>query len=294
MLDDPRIRRLAIQFACQWLHLRNFDQNDDKNEKLYPEFATLRGEMYEETVRFFEDMFRNDGSILALLEADHAFLNEALAKHYGIGGVSGTEWRRVEGVRAIGRGGVLGMATVLASQSGASRTSPILRGNWIYETLLGERLPRPPPDVPDLPDQVPGGLTARQLIEKHSSVAACAKCHLRIDPYGFALEQYDAIGRLRAQAVDTRTILPGGREIEGLQGLRDYLLKDRRDDVVRQFCRKLLGYSLGREIQLSDEPLLDTMLAKLADNDYRFSVAVEMIVSSRQFREIRGKQSTAD
>jgi hypothetical protein len=294
MLDDPRTRRLAIQFACQWLHVRGFDQNDDKNEKLYPEFAKLRGEMYEETVRFFEDMFRNDGSILALLDADHTFLNEALAKHYRIGGVSGPAWRRVEGVREKGRGGVLGMATVLASQSGASRTSPILRGNWVFETLLGERLPRPPADVPDLPDKVPGGLTARQLIEKHSSVAACAKCHAKIDPYGFALEQFDAIGRLRSQVVDTKTKLPSGKEFEGIQGLRDYLLKDRRDDVVRQFCRKLLGYSLGRETQLSDEPLIDTMMAKLAGNDYRFSVAVEMIVSSPQFREIRGRQHTED
>ncbi|MEC7378445.1 MAG: DUF1588 domain-containing protein, partial [Pseudomonadota bacterium] len=261
---------------------------------LYPEFQKLRGEMYEETVRFFEDMFRKDGSILGLLDADHTFLNEALAKHYSIGGVSGPQWRRVEGVREKGRGGVLGMATVLASQSGASRTSPILRGNWVFETLLNERLPRPPPDVPDLPDEVPGGLTARQLIEKHSSVPACAKCHARIDPYGFALEQYDAIGRLRPQAVDTKTRLPSGKEIEGIQGLRDYLLKDRRDDVVRQFCRKLLGYSLGRETQLSDEPLLDTMLAELAGKDYRFSVAVEMIVSSPQFRKIRGRQSAED
>ncbi|MFP6700742.1 MAG: DUF1592 domain-containing protein, partial [Planctomycetaceae bacterium] len=166
MLDDPRTRRLAIQFACQWLHVRNFDQNDDKNEKLYPEFATLRGGMYEETVRFFEDMFRNDGSILGFLNADHTFLNEALAKHYGIGGVGGAQWRKVDGVREKGRGGVLGMATVLASQSGASRTSPILRGNWVFETLLGERLPRPPANVPDLPDKVPSELTARQLIEK--------------------------------------------------------------------------------------------------------------------------------
>jgi len=292
MLDDPRTRRLAIQFACQWLHVRDFDQNDDKNEKLYPEFAKLRGDMYEETVQFFEDMFRNDGSILALLDADHTFLNEALANHYGIGGVGGPQWRRVDGVREKARGGVLGMATVLASQSGASRTSPILRGNWVFETLLGERLPRPPANVPDLPDEVPSGLTARQLIEKHSSVAACAKCHARIDPYGFALEQYDAIGRLRPQAADTKTRLPDGQEIEGIQGLRDYLRKDRRDDVVRQFCRKLLGYSLGREIQLSDEPLIDKTMAKLAENDYRFSVAVEMIVSSRQFREIRGRQNT--
>ncbi len=160
MLQDPRTRRLAIQFACQWLHIRDFDQNDEKNEKLYPQFATLRGEMYEESVRFFEDMFRHDGSVLDLLDADHTFLNESLARHYGIDGVAGTEWRKVNGMRAKGRGGVLGMATVLASLSGASRTSPILRGNWVSETLLGERLPRPPANVPQLPDAVPNGLTA--------------------------------------------------------------------------------------------------------------------------------------
>ena len=291
MLADDRTRRLAVQFACQWLHIRDFDQNKDKNEKLYPEFATLRGEMYEESVRFFEDMFRHDGSILGFLNADHTFLNETLAKTYGIGGVSGPEWRRVDGVREKGRGGILGMATVLASQSGASRTSPILRGNWVYETLLGERLPRPPANVPRLPDAVPTGLTARQLIEQHSSVAACAKCHEKIDPYGFALEQYDAIGRLRPQPVDTKTKLPTGKEIEGIQGLRDYLTKDRHDAVIGQFCQKLLGYSLGREVQLSDEPLLADMLRKLETNDYRFSIAVEMIVTSRQFREIRGRET---
>jgi hypothetical protein len=294
MLKHPHTRRMAIHFACQWLHLRDFDKNDDKNEKLYPEFAQRRGDMYEETVRFFEDMFRNDGSILGLLDANHTYLNEALAKHYGIDGVTGKHWRRVEGVRAQGRGGILGMASLLASQSGASRTSPILRGNWVSETLLGERLPRPPANVPDLPEEVPSELTARQLIERHSSSPACAKCHARIDPFGFALEQYDAIGRLRSKKVDTKTKLFDGKEIEGIEGLRDYLAKDRRDDVVRQFCRKLLGYSLGRELQLSDEPLIDTMMSKLAKNEYRFSVAVEAIVASRQFREIRGKQRSGE
>ena len=180
------------------------------------------------------------------------------------------------------------MATVLASQSGASRTSPILRGNWVFETLLGERLPRPPANVPDLPNEVPSGVTARQLIEKHSSVAACAKCHARIDPYGFALEQYDAIGRFRPGTVDTKTRLPNGKEIEGIQGLRDYLTKDRQDDLLRQFCRKLLGYALGREVQLSDEPLLATMQSRLASNEYRFSAAIESILTSPQFLEIRG------
>ena len=289
MLQDGRTRRLAIQFACQWLHLRDFDQNDDKSENLYPEFAVLRHDMYEETVRFFENMFCNDGSILDMLDADHTFLNETLARHYGIGEVNGNEWQRVDGVQGKGRGGVLGMASFLASQSGASRTSPILRGNWIYETILGERLPRPPADVPQLPDEVPKGLTARQMIELHSSIAECAKCHARLDPYGFALEQYDAIGRLRLQEVDTKTTLIDGRTIAGIDGLRDYLAKDRRDDIVRQFCRKLLGFALGREVLLSDTPLLKEMQTKLEANDFQFGVVVDSIITSRQFRDIRGR-----
>lgn len=289
MLRDPRTRRLAEQFACQWLHVRDFDQTEEKNERLYPDFVDLREDMYEETVRYFADLFRNDGSILNLLDSDHTFLNETLAGHYGIDGVHGNDWRRVDGVRARGRGGVLGMATVLASQSGASRTSPILRGNWVYETLLGEELPRPPDGVPVLPDESPQGLTARQLIEQHSSVATCAACHAKIDPYGFALEQYDAVGRLRPEEVDTQTTLADGHAIEGIDGLRDYLLTERRDDFVRQFCRKLLGYALGREVLLSDRPLIDRMMQQLAANDYRFSVAVEAIVLSDQFRKIRGR-----
>lgn len=291
MLAAPQTRRLAIHFACQWLHVRGFDQDHEKNEKLYPEFASLRGDMYEETVLFFETMFRNDGSVLDMLDCDYTFLNETLAKHYGIAGVKGSEWRRVDGVKAKGRGGLLGMATILASQSGASRTSPILRGNWVYETLLGQRLPRPPANVPVLPEAVPSGLTARELIQRHSSAPACAKCHRRIDPYGFALEQYDAIGRLREKPADTKSTLLSGKPIEGIAGLRAYLATDRRDTVVRQFCRKLLGYALGREVQLSDELLLAEMQKKLEANEFRFSVAVEAIVTSRQFRYIRGRSS---
>ena len=298
MLDDSRIRRLAIQFACQWLHLRNFDRNDDKNEKLYPEFHLLRAAMYEETVQFFSDLFRNDGSILEMVNADHSFLNPSLARHYEIPLSTGKDsksdrlWQRVDGLQSRGRGGILGMASFLASQSGASRTSPILRGNWVYETLLGERLPRPPANVPQLPEAVPDGRTARQLIEEHSSVAACAQCHDKIDPYGFALEQYDAIGRKRTPHVDTSTKLSDGTELSGIDGLRDYLINTRREDLIGQFCKKLLGYSLGRAVQLSDEPLLDEMQRQLAKNDYRFSVAVAIIVTSPQFREMRGLAAT--
>jgi hypothetical protein len=229
---------------------------------------------------------------LSLLNADHTFVNERLARFYGVSGITGDSWQRVDGIQQHGRGGVLGMATTLARQSGAARTSPILRGNWISEVLLGEKLPRPPKEVPQLADTVPAGLTERQLIERHSSDAACAKCHARIDPFGFALEGFDAIGGRRKKnsdglMINSQTTLPDGSTIEGLSGLRDYLLETRRDGFLRQFCRKLVGYALGRELQLSDRLLIDKMLTRLEENGYRFSTAVETIVLSDQFRKIR-------
>ena len=256
----------------------------------------MRDDLYEESIRFFTDLFQNDGSVLSLLDADHTFLNEELAKHYGISGVAGNEWRRVEGVKQYSRGGILTLGATLAKQSGASRTSPILRGNWLSEVVLGEKLPRPPKNVPQLADEAPAGLTERQLIERHSSDAACAKCHARIDPFGFALESFDAIGRLREKdagglAIDTRTMLPDGTKLEGVSGLKNYLLTARRDAFLRQFNRKLLGFALGRSVQLGDESLLAEMQSELAAHDYRVQSAVEAIVTSRQFREIRGRDS---
>jgi hypothetical protein len=293
MLRDPKARRLAEEFGTQWLHVHGFAEHDEKSAEAFPTFAGLRGAMEEETVLFLADFFQNDRSIHGLLDADHTFLNEELARHYSVDGVQGPEWRRVDGVRRAGRGGILALATTLATQSGASRTSPILRGNWTSEVLLGEKLPKPPKDVPQLADTVPAGLTERQLIALHSSNEACAKCHARIDPYGFALEQFDAIGRYRThdaagQPIDAATRLLDGTAIAGHEGLRDYLLTVRRDTFVRQFCRKLLGYALGRAVQLSDEPLLDEIQARLAADGHRVGTALEAIVASRQFREIRG------
>lgn len=294
MLQDPKTRRLAVQFACQWLHIHDFDHLDEKSERHFPTFAGLRGAMYEESIQFFTDLFQHDRSILNILDADYTYLNEDLAKHYGIPGVTGAEWRRVEGVRKYSRGGILTQATTLSKQSGASRTSPILRGNWLSEVVLGEKLPRPPKNVPQLSDTVPAGLTERQLIEKHSSDAACAKCHARIDPFGFSLENFDAIGRFREKdaaglAIDSRTQLADGTKLDGLAGLRDYLLNARRDAFLRQFERKLLGFALGRAVQLSDEPLLAEMQAALGRSEYHVGTAVEMIVRSPQFRDIRGR-----
>lgn len=293
MLRDPKVRRLATEFGCQWLHVRDLDTLDEKSERHFPTFASLRSAMQEETVRFFIDLCQENRSVLSLLDADSTFVNGPLAKHYGID-LDGDDWQRVDGLRAKGRGGILGFSSTLAKQSGASRTSPILRGNWLSEVVLGEKLPRPPKDVPVLPEEAPAGLTERELIERHSSDAKCAGCHRRIDPFGFALEGFDAIGRIRNQdaaglPINTRTHLPNGDATEGLDGLRTYLLTTRRDDFLRQFCNKLLGYALGRSVQLSDKPLVESMLAQLKSNDYRVFTAIELIVRSPQFREMRGR-----
>ncbi len=301
LLQDDRSRALAIEFGAQWIHVRGFDALREKNEKLFPTFdSELRAAIYEESVLFWQDLFQNDRSPLRLLDADYTFLNERLAKHYGIPGVRGANWRRVEDVKKYGRGGILGLASVQAKQAGASRTSPVLRGNWVVETLLGEKLPRPPPNVPQLPEQETGngGLTMRQIVQRHAKAPQCAVCHRRIDPFGFALENYDAIGRPRERdlgglPVDTHVKLRDGTEFEGIEGLRHYLLTKKRDTFLRLFCRKLLGYALGRSVTLSDQVLIDEMMDGAA-NGGGVSSAVLAIVQSPQFRMIRGRDHSDD
>jgi hypothetical protein len=280
--DERKIRRLATEFGCQYLHVRDVATLDEKSERHFPTFAAVRDDMQEEVTRFFIDLFQNDRSVVSLLDADYSFINKPLAEHYGLP-FSGEDWQRVDGLRQHDRGGMLGFAATLAKHSGASRTSAILRGMWLSEVVLGEKTPNPPKGVPTLPEEPPEGLSERQLIERHSSDPACAGCHQRIDPYGFALEGFDAIGRLRS--ADTQTILVDGTQVSGMSELRDYLVQQRSQTFVRQFSRKLLGYALGRSVQLSDQPLLDQMVA-LEGN--RAADLVEQIVRSTQFREIRG------
>ena len=300
MLRDPRSRALSVEFGTQWLEVRGFDRFEGKNQELFPSFnADLRQAMYEESILLFQDLFRHDRPLEQLIDAEFTFLNSTLASHYGIPDVQGKEFRRVNGVKPYGRGGILALASVLAKHSGASRTSPVLRGNWIAEILLGEKLPRPPDDVPKLPEHEAGAeLTIRQLVERHAEVEQCAVCHRRIDPLGFALEQYDTIGRKRStdlggKPIDDAAQLSEGIQFTGIEGLKHYLLTQRREDFVRQFARKLLGYALGRRIRLADRLLLARIETQMEANDNRIFAAVETIVLSDQFRKIRGRDYQA-
>ncbi len=294
LIQDPKSRRFAKEFFCQWFQILDFDQLDEKSERHFPEFSALKDAMHQEAIETFAFTIQENRSILELIDCDYAFLNEELAKFYNIPNVEGQAWRKVTGVRQQHRGGMLTLAAVLAKQSGASRTSPILRGNWVCEVVLGEKLPKPPKDVPQLADAQLDGLTERQMIEQHSKDPACSKCHFKIDPFGYALENYDAIGRFRnrdAQGlpIDSRTVVEDGTEINGLDGLKHYMLTQRRDDFVKQFNRKLLGYALGRAIQLSDEPLLREMLKLQRENNFSIHPTIEAIVLSNQFLDIRGR-----
>lgn len=295
MLQHPRLRRLAIEFGTQWIHVRGFDDLKEKNEKLFPMFdARLREAIYEESILFFQDLFQANRPVTSLLDADATFLNERLAKHYGIPNITGEHFRRVTGIKQYGRGGILGLASVQTKEAGASRTSPILRGNWVVETLLGEKLPKPPPNVPQLPEQEGmDKLTMRQLVEKHTSNAGCASCHQRIDPFGFALEKFDPIGRRRTNdlggfPVDAKAVMKDGSTFDDIDGLRNYLLSRKKDVVVRLFCQRLLGYALGRMTTLSDTALLDQMVEALHRNEGRVAAALEVLVMSPQFRMKRG------
>ena len=296
MLKAPKARALAIEFAGQWLQFRGFDEYDGKSETRFPTFTTdLRSAMNQEATDFMAEIIRNDRSVLEILQADYTFLNDELARHYNIPDIEGSEFRRVEGVGRFQRGGIVAMGSILTKQSGALRTSPVLRGTWVVETLLGREIPNPPDDVPQLAeDEVnQDGLTMRERVERHRADATCASCHARIDPYGFTLEAYDAIGRFRDKdlnenPIDTRAELENGETFKGLQGLQDYLLQH-RDEFMKQFCRKLLGYALGRTVELSDEPLLVDMQSQLKGNEHRFSAAVLTIVNSSQFRRHRGR-----
>ena len=295
MVKDARMRGLAEEFGARWLGVRDFVANHGRSLKHFPEFTpALRDTLAEEPVRFFEDLLVNDRPVADVIAADAVVVNDVLAKHYGIPGVSGPDWRRIEKVSAYGRGGLLGFGAVLAKQSAAARTSPIKRGAWMAQ-MLGERLPKVPPNVPPLPESPPAGLSVREITERHRQDPACSGCHARIDPYGMTLERFDALGRFRParelKPGDTRGTLRDGTEIDDFAGLRAYVAGPRREDVLRALAHKLTGYALGRAVKLSDRKLVDELTKTMAAGG-RWSDALLVIVRSEQFRCIRPAATT--
>jgi hypothetical protein len=288
MLSDPRAQSLATNFANQWLHLRNLD-SITPDGRLFPDFDdNLRQALRQETEMLFDGVRREDRSVLELLKTDHTYLNERLAKHYGIPHVYGSQFRRVALDEGCERGGLLRQGSILTVTSYATRTSPVIRGKWILENLVGTPPPPPPGNVPALKDNTVGAnLSVRERLAEHRSNAACASCHKLMDPVGFALENFDAVGRWRTledfHPVDATGGLPDGSQFTGVAGLEQALLS-RPDVFVGTLTEKLLTFSLGRGVELSDAPGVRKIVRDAQADGYRFSSLIEGIAASVPFQ----------
>jgi hypothetical protein len=293
MLADPRSKALVENFAGQWLVLKNIrDVSPDAD--LFPDFdENLRDAFLQETALFFESQLKEDRPVAELLSADYTFVNERLARHYGIPNVYGDRFRRVA-LTDGRRGGLLGQGSLLTVTSYPNRTSPVLRGKWLLETILGTPPPPPPPDVPALQERGEGGKLAsvRERLETHRNNPACSGCHSVMDPLGFALENFDPIGRWRTEdagtPVDASGALPSGAAFQGMPGLRTLLLQQ-RDQFVTNVTEKLLAYALGRGIEYYDLPSVRRIARGAAPQDYRWSSIILGIVNSGSFQMRRSE-----
>jgi hypothetical protein len=286
MLADERSHSLSKNFAGQWLHLRNLE-SFTPDLRLFPDFDdNLRQAFREETELFFDSVLREDQSVLTLLKADYTYLNERLAKHYGIPNVYGSELRRVV-TKNQGRGGLLRQGSVLAVTSYATRTSPVIRGKWILDNLVGTPPPAPPQNVPDLKDNtVSASLSVRERLAEHRANPACAGCHNMMDPVGFSLENFDAVGRWRTleegKKVDASGGLPDGSKFEGVDGLEQGLLA-RPEIFASALTEKLLTFALGRGIETYDAPAVRQIVYHAKVDNYRFSSIIVGIAKSTPF-----------
>jgi hypothetical protein len=288
MLADPKSAALVGNFAGQWLQLRNL-KSVQPNSDAFPDFDdNLRQSFQRETELFFESVMREDRSVLDLLRADYTFLNERLARHYGVPDIYGSRFRRVT-ITDEARKGLLGQGSILAVTSHAERTSPVVRGKWILDNLLGTPPGAPPPDVPSLKENEKGQQPKRmrEMLAEHRARAACATCHNVMDSIGFAMENFDAVGAWRTREpggpLDTSGELADGTVVDGIVDLRRALLS-RPDVFVRTLTEKLLTYALGRGLGYHDMPAVRTMVRQSAGNDYRFSSIVSAIVTSAPFQ----------
>ncbi len=288
MLADPRSHSLLSNFAAQWLHLRNLE-SVRPDMRLFPNFDdNLRQSMRRETELLLESVIREDRSVLDLLDSDYTYLNERLAKHYRIPHVYGSWFRRVKLGANSQRGGLLRHGSILTVTSYSTRTSPVIRGHWVMENLLGSPPPPAPANVPALEDKtIDGGLSVRERLLEHRANPACSGCHNLMDPVGFALEHYDAIGRWRGSEdelpIDSEGSLPGGGRFDGVNGLERAIL-GRPEQFVGTLTEKLLTYSLGRVVEHNDAPAVRRILRDAGREDYRFSSLILEIVRSEPFQ----------
>lgn len=287
MLADPRAKALVTNFTGQWLQTRNL-ASVEPDPDVFPEFDdALRLAMQQETELFVQSLLDEDRSVLDLLDADYTFLNERLAKHYDIEGVVGNEFQRVALERTSRRGGILTQASVLTITSEATRTSPVVRGKWVLEQILGTPPPPPPPDIEPLEESEEAHESAslRERLEKHRDSPDCAGCHAKMDPIGFALENYDAIGRWRDTdgdfPIDPAGELVGGIEIGGPEDLKKALVE--KEKFVESLSEKLLTYALGRGTEYYDKCAIDLIVEQLEANEFRFSSLIDAIVTSEPF-----------
>jgi hypothetical protein len=289
MLADPRSESLVTNFAAQWLFLRDVE-GKEPDLYLFRDFDEgLRAAFVRETELFLDSILRENRSVLELLTANYSFLNERLAKHYGIPNVRGSQFRRVTFPAGSQRGGLLGQGSVLALTSYATRTSPVLRGKYVLENLLDSPPPPPPPNVPSLVTESAAGqaLSMREAMIRHRANPACASCHARMDPIGFAMENFDAVGRWReddsGKPIDVVSALPDGTRIDGIAGVKQMLLKN-PDQFVEAVASKLLMFGLGRNIQYYDGPAVRAIARDSATQDHSFASLVLGVVNSMPFQ----------
>jgi hypothetical protein len=301
MLADVRSQAFAENFAGQWLYLRDLLTVKRPDDRLFPDFDEgLRRAMATETELFFDAMIRENRSVFDLIRADFTFLNERLAQHYGIANVNGSQFRRVTLAADSPRRGLLGKGSILTVTSYANRTSPVNRGKFILESLLSMPPPPPPPDVPSLKDTTTEGrvFSMRTRMEEHRNNPSCASCHAQMDPLGFALENFDAIGHWRSRSeahedIDNMAVLPDGTRVDGVAGLREVLSKPPFDrEFVRTVAAKLMTYAVGRGVGASDEPFIRAIMRDAAPSSYSFESLIVGIVNSVPF-SMRRPGSTA-
>jgi hypothetical protein len=289
MLKDPKSKALGESFAMQWLGLEPLGTTVKPDARKFPQYdAALEVAMRDEAILLFHDVISNNNSLVTLLDADYTFVNERLSSHYGIPNVTGPAMRRVT-LTDRNRGGVLGLAAVHTVTSYPLRTSPVLRGKWVLEEILGSKVPPPPANVPSLPpdDDKHEGLSFRQQLEQHRKNPECASCHSRMDPLGFGLENFDAVGRWRTelagQKIDSTGVLPSGEKFSNPAELKAVLLK-KKDEVVRNLSRKMLGYALGRSLNQFDQCVIDDAMKAMRADGYKSETLILSIVLSYPFQ----------